>query len=116
MGAQEPDVEPSQPGEAPVHRLPGDAAIDIAIFSFDGERRLRLLTPAGERLTRFMAKDGVFRDKVGGPLMRGMHHIPVDRESGTASFRTALKMLKGEKVDSGTNGVIETPVELVTKP
>jgi len=30
-------------------------------------------------------------------------------------IQTALKMLKGEKVDSGTNGVIETPVELVTK-
>ncbi|MGX1174259.1 substrate-binding domain-containing protein [Pseudomonas sp. R151218B TE3479] len=30
-------------------------------------------------------------------------------------IETALKMLKGEKVDSGTNGVIETPVELVTK-
>ncbi|EXF94618.1 LacI family transcriptional regulator [Pseudomonas fluorescens HK44] len=30
-------------------------------------------------------------------------------------IETALKMLKGEKVDSGTNGVIETPVELVTQ-
>jgi len=30
-------------------------------------------------------------------------------------IETALKMLKGEKVDSGTTGVIETPVELVTK-
>ena len=30
-------------------------------------------------------------------------------------IETALKMLKGEKVDSGVNGVIETPVELVTQ-
>lgn len=30
-------------------------------------------------------------------------------------IETALKILKGEKVDNGTNGVIETPVELVTK-
>ncbi|MGO4321428.1 sugar ABC transporter substrate-binding protein [Pseudomonas sp. KB_12] len=30
-------------------------------------------------------------------------------------IETALKILKGEKVDSGTHGVIETPVELVTK-
>ncbi|WP_426138912.1 sugar ABC transporter substrate-binding protein [Pseudomonas sp. DWP3-1-2] len=30
-------------------------------------------------------------------------------------IETALKMLKGEKIDS-THGVIETPVELVTKP
>lgn len=30
-------------------------------------------------------------------------------------IETALKILKSEKVDSGVNGVIETPVELVTK-
>jgi 1-acyl-sn-glycerol-3-phosphate acyltransferase len=51
------------------------------------------------RLTRFMAKDSVFRNKVSGPLMRGMSHIPVDRDAGSASFRTALKALKaGELV------------------
>jgi 1-acyl-sn-glycerol-3-phosphate acyltransferase len=51
------------------------------------------------RLTRFMAKDAVFRNKVSGPLMRGMSHIPVDRDAGSASFRTALKALKaGELV------------------
>lgn len=46
------------------------------------------------RLTRFMAKDSVFRNKVSGPLMRGMSHIPVDREAGSASFRAALTALK----------------------
>ncbi|EJM94974.1 ABC-type sugar transport system, periplasmic component [Pseudomonas sp. GM74] len=30
-------------------------------------------------------------------------------------IETALKILKGEKVDDGANGVIETPVELVTR-
>jgi 1-acyl-sn-glycerol-3-phosphate acyltransferase len=51
------------------------------------------------RLTRFMAKEAVFRNKVSGPLMRGMSHIPVDRDAGSASFRTALKALKaGELV------------------
>ena len=30
-------------------------------------------------------------------------------------IETALKILKGEKVDTGPNGVIETPVELVTQ-
>jgi ribose transport system substrate-binding protein len=30
-------------------------------------------------------------------------------------IETALEILKGGKVDSGANGVIETPVELVTK-
>ena len=52
----------------------------------------------GRRLTRFMAKDGVFHHKVSGPLMRGMKHIPVDRESGSASFRTALRALKDGEI------------------
>lgn len=51
------------------------------------------------RLTRFMAKDAVFRNRVSGPLMRGMRHIPVDRDAGSASFRAALRALKdGELV------------------
>ncbi len=50
------------------------------------------------RLTRFMAKEGVFTHKVSGPLMRGMKHIPVDRESGSASFRAALRALKDGEI------------------
>ena len=38
------------------------------------------------RYVRFMAKDAVFRHRVAGPLMRGMHHIPVDRTAGAASY------------------------------
>ncbi len=53
--------------------------------------------PAG-RLTRFMAKESVFRHQVSGPLMRGMHHISVDREAGSASFRQALRALKDGEV------------------
>ncbi|GAB2693305.1 lysophospholipid acyltransferase family protein [Thalassiella azotivora] len=53
---------------------------------------------AHHRLTRFMAKDVVFDHKVSGPLMRGMHHIPVDREAGSASFRAALKALKSGEI------------------
>lgn len=49
--------------------------------------------PSG-RLVRFMAKDAVFRHPVSGPLMRGMHHIPVDREAGSQAFRDALTALK----------------------
>ena len=37
--------------------------------------------PAG-RLVRFMAKESIFEAPVAGPLMRGMKHIPVDREAG----------------------------------
>lgn len=32
-----------------------------------------------KRLVRFLAKAEIFKHKVGGPLMRGMKHIPVDR-------------------------------------
>lgn len=54
---------------------------------------------AGRRLVRFMAKDSIFRHPVAGPLMRGMKHIPVDREAGSAAFREAVAALKaGELV------------------
>lgn len=50
------------------------------------------------RLTRFMAKEVIFEHKIAGPLMRGMHHIPVDREAGSASFRLALRALKDGQI------------------
>ncbi|MFV0458716.1 MAG: lysophospholipid acyltransferase family protein [Actinomycetales bacterium] len=50
------------------------------------------------RLTRFMAKEVIFENKIAGPLMRGMHHIPVDREAGSASFRHALRALKDGEI------------------
>jgi 1-acyl-sn-glycerol-3-phosphate acyltransferase len=50
------------------------------------------------RLVRFMAKKSVFDNRVSGPLMRGMHHIPVDREAGLASYRQALAALKDGEV------------------
>jgi 1-acyl-sn-glycerol-3-phosphate acyltransferase len=53
--------------------------------------------PAG-RLVRFMAKDAVFRHRVSGPLMRGMHHIAVDRTAGSQAFRDALTMLKAGEI------------------
>ncbi|WP_245679711.1 lysophospholipid acyltransferase family protein [Actinomadura hibisca] len=53
--------------------------------------------PAG-RLVRFMAKKEIFDNKVAGPLMRGMHHIPVDRLAGAASYKAALNALKGGEV------------------
>lgn len=47
------------------------------------------------RLVRFMAKQEVFTHPVSGPLMRGMHHIPVDRAAGAQSFRDAVTALRG---------------------
>jgi 1-acyl-sn-glycerol-3-phosphate acyltransferase len=46
------------------------------------------------RLVRFMAKKQVFDHAVSGPLMRGMHHIPVDRKAGAAAYDEALRALK----------------------
>jgi len=48
----------------------------------------------GRRLVRFMAKDAIFRHRIGGPLMRGMKHIPVDRDAGSTAFRDAVGAAK----------------------
>jgi 1-acyl-sn-glycerol-3-phosphate acyltransferase len=53
--------------------------------------------PSG-RLVRFMAKESVFNHRISGPLMRGMHHIPVDRDAGSNSYREALAKLKAGEV------------------
>lgn len=50
------------------------------------------------RLVRFMAKDSVFKSKASGPLMRGMHHIPVDRSAGAAAYDEALTALRDGEV------------------
>jgi 1-acyl-sn-glycerol-3-phosphate acyltransferase len=50
------------------------------------------------RLTRYMAKEAVFRHPVAGPLMRGMHHIPVDRSAGAAAFDEAVTALKSGEI------------------
>lgn len=68
--------------------------------------------PSG-RLVRFMAKDAVFAHRIGGPLMRGMHHIPVDRTAGAASFRAAVSALKaGEIVGVFPEATISRSFEL----
>ncbi|GIH23880.1 1-acyl-sn-glycerol-3-phosphate acyltransferase [Acrocarpospora phusangensis] len=50
------------------------------------------------RLVRFMAKKEVFDNKISGPLMRGMHHIPVDRAEGAGAYIAALRALKAGEV------------------
>jgi 1-acyl-sn-glycerol-3-phosphate acyltransferase len=66
-----------------------------------------------KRLVRFMAKDDVFRHKISGPLMRGMHHIPVDRTAGAASFREAVNALRaGEIVGVFPEATISRSFEL----
>lgn len=51
-----------------------------------------------KRLVRFMAKRQVFDNKIAGPLMRGMHHISVDRAAGAGSYRQAVKALRDGEV------------------
>ncbi|WP_414936320.1 lysophospholipid acyltransferase family protein [Amycolatopsis sp. cmx-11-51] len=51
-----------------------------------------------KRLVRFMAKKEIFGNRVAGPLMRGMHHISVDRGAGLASYREAVERLKAGEV------------------
>jgi 1-acyl-sn-glycerol-3-phosphate acyltransferase len=65
------------------------------------------------RLVRFMAKDGVFTHPVGGPLMRGMHHIPVDRTAGAGSYAAAVGALRaGEIVGVFPEATISRSFEL----
>ena len=50
------------------------------------------------RLVRFMAKQEVFTNRYAGPLMRGMRHIPVDRDNGAGSYATAVSALRAGEV------------------
>ena len=51
-----------------------------------------------DRLVRFMAKEAVFRHRIAGPLMRGMHHIPVDRAAGAGAYRVAVSALRAGEI------------------
>lgn len=66
-----------------------------------------------KRLVRFMAKKEVFDHKISGPLMRGMKHIPVDREAGAGSYRHAVEALRsGELVGVFPEATISQSFEL----
>ena len=66
-----------------------------------------------KRYVRFMAKKEIFNNKIAGPLMRGMHHISVDRSNGSASFVDALRALrKGEIIGIFPEGTISTSFEI----
>jgi 1-acyl-sn-glycerol-3-phosphate acyltransferase len=68
--------------------------------------------PAG-RLVRFMAKREIFDHAVGGPVMRSMHHIEVDRGEGIASFHAAVDHLRrGEAVGIFPEATISRAMEL----
>jgi 1-acyl-sn-glycerol-3-phosphate acyltransferase len=65
------------------------------------------------RKVRFMAKQEVFEHKISGPIMRGCRHIPVDRDSGAASFEAAVERLKaGELVGVYPEATISRSFEI----
>ena len=98
-----------------VHHIPRDGGAILSInhvgyldFALTGTAAL----PTG-RYVRFMAKKEVFDNKLAGPLMRGMHHICVDRRSGSASFVAALRALRaGEIVGIFPEGTISVSFEI----
>ncbi len=61
-----------------------------------------------DRKMRFMAKQEVFEHRLAGPLMRGMHHLPVDRFGGAvAAIDTAVAALAaGEVIGLHPEGTI----------
>ncbi len=72
-----------------------------------------LAARASGRYVRFMAKESIWGNPVAGPLMRGMHHIPVDRDAGAASFRAAVEALRaGEIVGVFPEATISMSFEL----
>jgi 1-acyl-sn-glycerol-3-phosphate acyltransferase len=97
------------------HNIPtyGGAVLMINHLSYFDFAYAGLAAQPSKRLVRFMAKDDVFRHKISGPLMRGMHHIPVDRTAGAASFRAAVSALKaGEIVGVFPEATISRSFEL----
>lgn len=68
--------------------------------------------PAG-RLVRFMAKKEAFDHRVSGPIMRSMHHIPVDRAQGEASLHEAAEYARrGEIVGIFPEATISRSMEV----
>jgi len=51
-----------------------------------------------KRYIRFMAKKEIFNHKIAGPLMRGMHHISVDRDS-CVKVKSLVFSLKAQSLE-----------------
>ncbi|MGY4708093.1 lysophospholipid acyltransferase family protein [Mycolicibacterium sp. CBM1] len=100
-----------------VENLPATGGAVVAInhtsyfdFTFAG---LPAYLQGSGRKVRFMAKQEVFDHKVTGPVMRSLRHIPVDRDSGAASFDAACLALKaGELVGVYPEATISRSFEL----
>jgi 1-acyl-sn-glycerol-3-phosphate acyltransferase len=102
---------------AGVENLPVTGGAVIAInhtsyfdFTFAG---LPAFKQGRGRKVRFMAKREVFDSRLTGPIMRSLRHIPVDRDSGAASFAEACQRLKeGEFVGVYPEATISRSFEI----
>ncbi len=66
-----------------------------------------------KRLVRFMAKKEIFDHSIGGPLMRSLHHIEVDRGEGLGSYQEGLRYLRsGEVVGIFPEATISRSMEI----
>ena len=81
---------------------------DYAFAGLPADRR-------GHRRVRFMAKDGIFKNPVAGPLMRAMGHISVNRDAGSDAFRQGVRALKdGELLGVFPEGTMSRSFELIS--
>lgn len=91
----------------------GGAVVAINHISYLDYMYAGLAARPSGRVLRFMAKEVVFRHPASAWLMKGMRHIPVDRESGAASFAAAVEALrKGELVGVFPEATISRSFEL----
>ncbi|MCJ0894493.1 MULTISPECIES: 1-acyl-sn-glycerol-3-phosphate acyltransferase [unclassified Rhodococcus (in: high G+C Gram-positive bacteria)] len=66
-----------------------------------------------KRYIRFMAKKEVFDNKISGPIMRALRHIPVDRGAGAQSYKAAVASLRdGELVGVYPEATISRSFEI----
>ncbi|MCQ4120518.1 lysophospholipid acyltransferase family protein [Rhodococcus tibetensis] len=66
-----------------------------------------------KRYVRFMAKKEVFDNKISGPIMRALKHIPVDRGAGSDSYLSAVDLLRrGELVGVYPEATISRSFEI----
>lgn len=100
-----------------VENLPATGGAVIAInhtsyfdFTFAG---LPAYKQGSGRKVRFMAKKEVFDHRIGGPVMRSLRHIPVDRDKGGPSFDAAVDALRaGEWVGVYPEATISRSFEI----
>ena len=72
-----------------------------------------LAAQPSRRLVRFMAKKEIFDHRIGGPVMRSLHHVEVDRGEGLASYERAVELLRlGEVVGIFPEATISRAMEL----